>query len=315
MHFDFHFTAVQILWTLTFAALLVLLVVLMGRDRMHRYPWFSAGIALMALRLLTTRLLYNRMQQTLALNAFFIVLADLVVLVAILVVVELARRAFGAASRRTWIAGTLALVAVGCAVLAFWGAWPSWKTLTADSQLATLRLMQLGSEKGQLMVNVLVVELGLLVALFGRRFKAGWRSQTQQILVGLSTVAISQLTLQFVLQRIAATFHPSSQAEYDRVVGLAGRLVNANGVVYLAALIWWIMCLWIDEPGAPGETIEMGRTGVVDTAELPAADAAPAVDHPADAETPADQAPEARESEPPNDPETGDGGAAFAMML
>jgi len=30
MHFNFGFTAVQILWTLTFAALLVLLVVLLG---------------------------------------------------------------------------------------------------------------------------------------------------------------------------------------------------------------------------------------------------------------------------------------------
>ena len=33
MHFDYHFTAVSVLWTLTFASLLVVLVVLMGRDR------------------------------------------------------------------------------------------------------------------------------------------------------------------------------------------------------------------------------------------------------------------------------------------
>ena len=42
MHFDFHFTAISVLWTLTFAALLVLLVVLMGRDRARRFPWFTA---------------------------------------------------------------------------------------------------------------------------------------------------------------------------------------------------------------------------------------------------------------------------------
>ena len=43
MHFNFAFTAVQVLWTLTFAAHLVLLVVLLGRDRTRRFPWFTTG--------------------------------------------------------------------------------------------------------------------------------------------------------------------------------------------------------------------------------------------------------------------------------
>jgi hypothetical protein len=36
---------------------------------------------------------------------------------------------------------------------------------------------------------------------------------------------------------------------------LAGKIFNANGAVYLAVLVWWIVCLWIDEPGttAAGE--------------------------------------------------------------
>ena len=46
MHFDYHFTAVSVMWTLTFASLLVLLVVLMGRDRIGRFPWFTASIVL-----------------------------------------------------------------------------------------------------------------------------------------------------------------------------------------------------------------------------------------------------------------------------
>jgi hypothetical protein len=54
MHFNFGFTAVQILWTLTFAALLVLLVVLLGRDRARRFPWFTASIVLLTLRLLSS---------------------------------------------------------------------------------------------------------------------------------------------------------------------------------------------------------------------------------------------------------------------
>ena len=38
MHFDYHFTAVQVLWTPTFASLVILLVVLSeGRDRIRRF--------------------------------------------------------------------------------------------------------------------------------------------------------------------------------------------------------------------------------------------------------------------------------------
>jgi hypothetical protein len=51
----------RVLWTLTFAAQLVLLVVLMGRDRARRFPWFTAGIALYALRLMAEILLAGRM--------------------------------------------------------------------------------------------------------------------------------------------------------------------------------------------------------------------------------------------------------------
>jgi hypothetical protein len=28
------------------------------------------------------------------------------------------------------------------------------------------------------------------------------------------------------------------------------KLQNANRVVYVAVLVWWIVCLWMDEPGA-----------------------------------------------------------------
>ena len=45
---NFAFSARQILWTLTFAAQLVLLVVLLGRDRARRYPWFTAGVVILA---------------------------------------------------------------------------------------------------------------------------------------------------------------------------------------------------------------------------------------------------------------------------
>lgn len=249
MHFNFGFTTVQVLWTLTFAAQLVLLVVLMGRDRARRFPWFTASIALVALRLLTSRLLFGRLPQ-LTMSAIFIALADLVAIVGLLVLVELARSAFGGLRRRTFIVGTVALAAVGATVLALWGPWPAWKTLTADSYLGVLRLMQLVAQKGELLLGVLTVELGLLIVVFGRRFKAGWRSHTQQIVVGLSTAAIAQLAVQGIWQIIAMTAVPHSREEYERILGLRDKLLNGNNVVYIAVLVWWIACLWIDEQRA-----------------------------------------------------------------
>lgn len=248
MHFNLGFTTVQILWTLTFAALLVLLVVLQGRDRVRRYPWFTASIALVAMRLLSSRLLFGRLP-AITLSAVFITLADLAVVAALLVLVEVARRAFRGAQRRTWIAGILVPLAVGAAVLYFWGPWPDRKTLTADSYLAILRLMQLGAQKGELLVNVLTIEVGLLVVLFGRRFQAGWRSHTQQIAIGLSTAAIAQLAVQGIWQMIALKAAPQTQAEYEHVLGLRDKLFNSNSLVYVAVLVWWVVCLWRDEPG------------------------------------------------------------------
>ncbi len=266
MHFNFAFTTVQILWTLTFAAQLVLLVVLLGRDRAHRFPWFTTSIVLVALRLLTNRLLYDRLAP-LTYNAILIALGDLAVIVGLLVLVEVARRAFTHVQRRTWIAWTLALAAVGALVLAEWGKWPAWKTLTADSRLATLLMMQLAAQKGELLVGVLTVALGLLVVLFGRSYKAGWRSHTQQIMIGLSTAAIAQMAMQAVWQIITHTAQPSTQAEYERILGLRDKLLNANNVAYLAVLVWWIVWLWIDEPGVAADT---APTQAV--ADLPATD-------------------------------------------
>ena len=251
MHLNFDWTATQVLWTLTFAALLVLLVVLLGRERARRFPWFTTSIALMALRLLAERLLFERLPR-LTLNEIFLALADLMALVSLLVLLEVARRAFSGARRRTWIGWTLAMATVAAWVLYAWGQWPDWKTLTADSTVAALRLMQLAAQKGDLLAGVLAVELGLLVALFGRRYKGGWRSHTQRIMIGLSTAALTQLAVQGVLQAIIKTAqaHPLGRPEYERIIGLVDKLQNANRVVYVAVLVWWIVCLWMDEPGA-----------------------------------------------------------------
>ena len=249
MHFNFHFSAVQVLWTLTFAASLVLLVVLLGRDRARRFPWFTFSIILTALRLLASRMLYGRLAP-LTQSSIFLGLAVVSALVGVLVVIELSRRAFPSASRRAWLIGTLVMLAVGAIVLYAWGPWPAWKTLTGESTLSTLRMMQLVAQKTDLLSSVLAIELGLLVLVAGRRFGAGFRSHTQQIIIGLSTAAIAQIAVRGIWQQIALHAAPQSQAEYQKVLGLQEKLYNTSSAVFVAVMIWWIVCLWINEPGS-----------------------------------------------------------------
>jgi hypothetical protein len=249
MHFHFPFTFVQVIWTLTLAAHLVLLVVLLGRDRVHRFLWFTVSIALVTLRMICSRLLYGRLPQ-ITLGGIFVVLADLSVIVSALVLVEIARRAFAGLGRRAWRVGTLLLVALGGLVIATWGRWPVLKPIVPDNLLAWLSLLQLVAQKGALLTDVITVALGLLVVLFGRRYGAGWRSHPQRIMIGLSTVSVAQLAVQIIWQMIALSAKPRSMPEYERVVGLRDGLFNANSAIALIVAVWWVACLWLDEPGS-----------------------------------------------------------------
>ncbi len=248
MHLNSLLSAVQILWTLTFAALLVLLVVLLGRDRVRRFPWFTASIVLTALRLLASRILFGRLAN-IPLSAIFITLANLALIVGILVVVEVARRAFVGLSRRAWLVGTVVLLAVGGGVVAVWGSWPAWRNFNPRTLLGVLSLMQITAQKGDLFLGVLTIELGLLIVLVGDRFQAGWRSHPQRIAIGLSTAACAQLAVQGIWQLIALKAQPHSRAEFNRIMDLRDKLINANSVVFILVLVWWIVCLWLDEPG------------------------------------------------------------------
>ena len=255
MHFHFPFSAGDILWTITFAAHLVLLVVLMGRDRIARFPWFTTSVVIMALRILTIRLLVRRLPE-LTMDTVIIVMADIGALVGLLVVVEIARRAFGGVKRSTWVASALALMVLGAVVLKFWGPWPSWSTLTARSTMSNLRLLQLIAQKTSLLVDIETIAVGVLIVLLGSRFRAGWRSHVQQIAIGLSTASIAQLVVQGVWQSIVSTAikNPAiaqSMTDRTRIMGLGEKLSNTNSTIYIAILLWWIVCLWRDEPGAP----------------------------------------------------------------
>lgn len=254
MHFHFPFTATAVLWTLTFAAHLVLLVVLMGRDRVARFPWFTTGIVLVTLRLLTVKLLLGRLPE-MTMETIFIVMADLSAFVSLLVVLELARRAFGKVRRSSWIIGALVLMAIGVAVLKYWGPWPAWKTITASSTLATLRLMQLIAQKASLLADTETILVGVLIVALGRRFGAGWHSHTQKIAIGLSTASLAQLSIQAIWEWIvrSAMNNPAivqSMPDRNRILGIGQKLSNTNGAIFVAVLIWWIVCLWRDELGS-----------------------------------------------------------------
>jgi hypothetical protein len=225
-----------------------LLIVLIGRDRARRYPWFTVGIVLYALRLMAEILLVGRMTQ-LVLQTVFLSLADLGVIAGLLVVVEVARRAFAGAPRNLWIANTIGLLAVAGGVLSVWSPWPVWSRLAWGSVLVKLQLMQLAAQKGDTLVQLLTLGVAVMVVVFGRRFKAGWRSHTQSIAIGLLAVAVAWLGVQQTWQILARTVHPQSQQEYEHLLSIGNGLMNANKVVFIAALIWWIVWLWRDEPG------------------------------------------------------------------
>jgi hypothetical protein len=259
MHFDYHFTAVSILWTLTFASLLVLLVVLMGRDRARRFPWFTTSIVLVALRLLTNRLLHDKLPP-LTMAWVSITLADVSALVGILVIVEMARHAFRKASARAWAICGIVLLAIGGIVLWKWGPWPAWKAIAFDTVIAKLQFLQLVAVKTGLLVHVLSILLGILVVALGARYGAGWHSHVQRIMIGLGTASLSQLTVQAAFEIIVRHTTVNSQAIYDHLMTLQEKFLNANSVVYTMVLIWWIVCLWIDEPGLPGASAEPAPT-------------------------------------------------------
>lgn len=254
MHFHFDFSASNVLWTITFAAELVLLVVLLGRDRARRFPWFTANIVLLALLLLVSRMLLNRMPAVPA-SIIFLVLSCIATLVSWIVVAEVARRGFAGASGHSWLIATIVTLVIAGVVVWLWGPWPAWKTFTGGSRIATMRGMGMFADKGSVLVNVLQIELAILLVLFGRRYRGGWRYHPQMIAIGLSTAALSQLSIRGIWQYLASHTIIHSQAEYLHMMTLRERMYHANNVVYLCVLVWWIAWLWLEEPGTQGSVI------------------------------------------------------------
>jgi hypothetical protein len=253
MHFHFPFTAVAVLWTITFAAHLVLIVVLFGRDRARHFPLFTASVVFTALRLLLSRLLLPGLPQVAAVE-IVIVTAVIGVVLGLLVLVELARHAFGSARRPVWITGALVVMAIGAVVLWLWGPWPP---LAEAKQISPWVFLQLIAQKGGLLLDVENIAVGLAIVLLGYRCGAGWRSHTQRIVIGLSTASMGELAVQVIWQVIAKHTTPHSMAEYTRVIGLREKLYNGNSALFVVVLVWWIVCLWMDEPGTARPAAEV----------------------------------------------------------
>jgi hypothetical protein len=257
MHFHLRLDAGNILWILTFAAQLVLLVVLMGRNHMRRFPWFTASIAVMALQQMTERLLIGRLPQ-ITLASIFIPMADISVVLAILVLIEMGQRSFAGASRRGWSLGVAAAALPAIVVVAQWGHWPAWSTLTAHSEIALLLFGQLVAQKLGLFSDVATLGLCVLAVLLGRRHGAGFRSHPQQLVIGLATASLSQIAVQRIWQTIARSAAPHTMAEYRHILALKDGLNHANAAVYIVVLLWWIACLWFEEPGKSPAAAESG---------------------------------------------------------
>jgi hypothetical protein len=254
-----HFTLIEVVWTLTFAALIVLMVVLLGRDRMARYPWFTASIALVLVQMLSRRMLADKLDP-LASAKFFLLLGDAGVLISLFVAIELARRAFTAASRAKWLLGTLLVLGVAVGVVAWWGPWPARETLLAHSTLAHLHMLQLIAEKGDLINSLVFIELALLAMVFVRRLRAGWRNHALQILLGFLVASVAQVGVRVVWEFVSKSGPPTSEAEFLRRSTIETRLLAGTNIAYLVVVIAWIACLWIDEPGsglAPATVTEL----------------------------------------------------------
>jgi len=250
-----HWNMEQILWALVLAAHLILLIVLMGRDRLGRFPWFSAAIALSTVHLIADHLLHGKLATVVFYWQSYIgVLLDSTL--GLLVLIELLRSVFANCkagiflNAKGWVGWTLVTVGVAAGGVWLWGPWPAWKALTADPKETPLLLTVLSALKSQLFLALLTVEAGLLMRVFGRRFRSRFKSHPQQIMLGLSTYALGFLAVQATTDIIKHTVHLTSRAEYQHIVKLFSNFDNARFALWFLVLVWWIVWLWRDEPAA-----------------------------------------------------------------
>lgn len=270
-----HWNTQLILWALVLAAHLVLMIVLLGRERISRFPWFTASIALSAVRLIADHLLHGKLTNV----AFYWQSYSgsiLQAIIGILVLVELCRHVFsgGRAGKilkgKGWIGGVLVTVPIAFAVAALWDMGISWAAMKAEPDHLPLYIDLYVALKGQLFIAALTVEVGVLLQLFGRRFGAEWRGHDRQIALGLSTMYLALLAVQATTDIAKHHLHLTSRDQYEHVIRIFENLDNGRFAVWLLALLWWIFWLWRDDPDAPPPAQKIAETPVL--VDLPSPD-------------------------------------------
>jgi len=258
-----HWNIEQILWAFVLAAHLVLLIVLMGRDRTRRFPWFTASIVVSTIRLIADHLLNGKLTAI----AFYWQSYTTLLLGAILtllVLIELARQVFASGKAglilngKGWLGWTFVTVGVAGVATWLWSPWPGWQELQGQPAGLPLALLGLAGTRGVIFSAMLTIQVALLIAIFGRRFGSGWRSHPWQLALGLSTNALGYVIVDRIQNSIIEAFkatartpgHHITQQEYDHTVHLLTRLGNVVLTLWIVVLIWWIICLWRDEPGS-----------------------------------------------------------------
>ncbi|WP_263350162.1 hypothetical protein [Acidicapsa acidisoli] len=264
-----HWNTEQILWALVLAAHLVLLIVLLGRDRVARFPWFSTVTVLSTVHLIADHLLHGKLTSL----AFYWQTYTAVLLesiLGILVLIELARHVFSnckapfVLNSKGWLGWTLVTGGVALGAVWLWGPWPTWKALSAEPKQLPLLLVVLTAMKAQLFLSIVTVEAALLLRIFGKRFGSGWKSHDQQIALGLSTYALGFLAVQATTDIIKHNLHLTSREQYEHIVRLFTNLDNGRFALWLLVLIWWIVWLWRNESGDPAALTAPVETPALD---------------------------------------------------
>jgi hypothetical protein len=258
-----HLTVEQIVWALVLTGHLVLLVVLLGRDRISRFPWFTAAIAVSTVHLIADHLLHGKLTMVdFYWQSYGAILVEAIL--GLLVLAELARRVFsncksGLILNATgWLGWSLVTVCVAIGAVWLWGPWPTWNKLSEDPKQLPLLLVVLCGMKGQHFLALLTVEVGLLLAIFGKRFGSGLRSHPQLIMLGLSTYALGFLAVQATTDIIKHTVHLTSRDQYEHIVRLFSNLDNGRFALWFLVLVWWIVWLWRNDPtDQAGELVEV----------------------------------------------------------
>ncbi len=269
-----HWNLDQILWALVLASHLVLLIVLMGRDRARRFPWFTASIAFSAVRLIADHLLNGKLA-----TVYFFWQTYLTLLVGsvltLLVLAELARCVFASGraglrlNARGWTGWTLVIVGIAAAVTWVWAPWPVMKELAMQPAGLRLGLVGLAATRSVIFVQIATIEVAILIFLFGKRFGFGAKSHAWRITAGLSTYALSYVFVDRIQNSIVERFratartagHHVTQAEYDHTVKLLNHLGSAVLTLWLVVLLWWIASLWRDETGMAAGLSTVDRGG------------------------------------------------------